>query len=412
MSKARRMSLTGSAFQSPRARSGLSPRGAQLSGASVALRARLRILFASHYALPHLGGIEVAVDQLARELVRRGHEVTHLASASVRPNERLEADPPYRVERVEALNGLAHRLHVPYPLFSPRLLSVARREAAAADVVHAHGFLYMTGLAALALGKRQARVLTEHVGRVGYGSRLLDAAERAAIATLGRAGVRRADAVIVLNDKVRDEIRAFAPGVRVERIFNGVDSDRYRPAGKEERARLRRELGWDERPRALFVGRLVSKKGVKLAVEAARRAGVAISVVGPGEPGFELGAYVELLGPQPQGRVAELYRAADAFLLPSRGEGFPVTAQEAMASGLPVLLSDDASYGPYLEGAGAGARMAPPNPEALASALLDLLAEPGASEAAVSHARRAFSWARAADAHERLYSELLAGRRA
>ena len=50
--------------------------GAYLRGVS------LRILFVSHYALPHLGGIEVVVDALARELATRGHSVVHVASAA------------------------------------------------------------------------------------------------------------------------------------------------------------------------------------------------------------------------------------------------------------------------------------------------------------------------------------------
>src|SRR5690349_23099005 len=112
----------------------------------------LRILFVSHYALPHLGGIEVAIDAMARELTGRGHEVTYLASDAVRADERDAGPPPdgpYRVVRVPAINVVEDRLGVPYPIFGPRLLRELRRELARAEILHAHGFLYMNAVAAL-----------------------------------------------------------------------------------------------------------------------------------------------------------------------------------------------------------------------------------------------------------------------
>jgi D-inositol-3-phosphate glycosyltransferase len=369
----------------------------------------LRILFVSHYALPHLGGIEVAVDAMARELTGRGHEVVHLASDAVRPGEETGPPPPvpYRVVRLRALNTAEARLGAPYPLFGPRLLRELRRELARADVVHAHGFLYMNAVGALRMARVPA-VLTEHVGHVHYESALLDRAEAAAIATIGRAAARAADAIVYINDKVREELERLAPGARLERIENGVDTDAYRPPEPGERERLRAELGWDERPRALFVGRLVAKKGVDLALAAAA-AGAGrfeLVIVGPGQLPPAAPPNVTATGPLPPARVAELYRAADAFLLPSRGEGFPLTVQEAMASALPVILADDPAYPEHLDGAGAGATLLAPNPESMAQAVLQAARDPAAGEAAAQHARTRFSWHTAADAHERLYREL------
>ena len=40
----------------------------------------MRILFVSHYATPHIGGVETVIRSLRRELRRRGHEVRHVAS--------------------------------------------------------------------------------------------------------------------------------------------------------------------------------------------------------------------------------------------------------------------------------------------------------------------------------------------
>jgi glycosyltransferase involved in cell wall biosynthesis len=126
-------------------------------------------------------------------------------------------------------------------------------------------------------------------------------------------------------------------------------------------------------------------------------------VVGPGRAPRELPPGATVLGPLPRERVAQLYRAADALLLPSRGEGFPLTAQEAMASGLPVVLGDDPAYAPYLDGAGEGARTARADPAALDQAVRAAF---GHGAEAAAHARRAFSWERATDAHETLYASL------
>ena len=173
-----------------------------------------------------------------------------------------------------ALNALERRLDVPYPFFGPGLLRALRRELRGADVVHAHGFLYLPSVIGLQLAKRASaspvRVLTEHVGHVAYESKLLDGLESLSIATLGRASARAAEEIVVLNARVGEQMASLAPGRRIDFIPNGVDVGRFRPAEEEERAALRAELGWvDGVPRVLFVGRLVAKKGIALALSVA-----------------------------------------------------------------------------------------------------------------------------------------------
>jgi glycosyltransferase involved in cell wall biosynthesis len=375
-----------------------------------------RILFLSHYALPHLGGIEVVIDELARQFVRAGHVVVHVASASERAHEGNSGHGPTSYERIciPSLNVLEVGAGVPWPVFGPQLIPVLRREVARADVVHGHGLLYLSSVLGLLAAKRTqaVRVLTEHVGHVHYDSKILDRVEGAAMRTVGRLAARAAEGIVVLNDKVWKEMAALAPEAKLVRIPNGVDVERYRLPDPGERERLRKALGWDERPRVLFVGRLVRKKGIELVLSvAARLAGRAcFVVVGPGH--IEPASNVQVLGTLAPSRVAELYRAADVFLLPSQGEGFPLVVQEAMASGLPVVLADDPSYAPYL--VKDGVRTSAPETQALIQTLeplLDSEVRQFSGAAAAGKAQADFSWSVAAQAHLRLYAELRAARR-
>ena len=358
-----------------------------------------------------MGGIEVVVDRLAREMTARGHEVMHVVADATRSDDESLHAAPYQVLRVAASNVLERAAGVPYPLFAPRALwRTLRGLLAGADVVHAHGMLFPNCALALRLarrGGRAARILTEHVGHVPYGNVVLDALETAAVQTVGRMTARAAQTIVTLNPRVEALMRRLAPGVPAVRIDNGVDTIRYRPPEPGERERLRAQLGWDAKPRLLFVGRLVEKKGLSIALDAARLGGGAweLVVCGPGAPIAEA-PHVRFAGSLPAERVAELYRAADAFLLPSKGEGFPLTAQEAMASGLAVVLSDDPAYTPILDGAGNGAHLVTPRAEVVAAAVRELL--PAAREAgaeAARFARARFSWSRNADAHLALYEQ-------
>ena len=273
--------------------------------------------------------------------------MVHVASsASHYPLDELPPDEG--VIRVPALNVLENRLGVPYPIFSPKLHTVLARELKRADVVHAHGLLYQSSFWALRYAKLRhrgpsgpVRVLTEHVGHVPYESGVLDRMESMAIGTIGRLSVKAAESVVVLNRQVGSEVEALGPNGPVLQIPNGIDTSLFRPAQNGEREALRREFGWDDLPRVLFVGRLVAKKGLDTALAAAAAAlgKFELVVAGPGPLQPESSPGVRVLGPLESERVAQLYRAADALLLPSRGEGFPVTVQEAMASGLPVVMT-------------------------------------------------------------------------
>ena len=174
-------------------------RGGGLLGAdarAVALdrgpRLTVRILFASHYALPHLGGIEVVVDALApRAGAARARGLPRRLDRPPCRRAARQRDPAeYRLVRVPALNAAEARLGVPYPLFSPALLPCSAPRGGDRRRGPRPRLLDQPSAAALSMARRSpsqpVRAATEHVGHVHYDSRLLDSAQGAAFATIGR----------------------------------------------------------------------------------------------------------------------------------------------------------------------------------------------------------------------------------
>ena len=164
--------------------------------------------------------------------------------------------------------------------------------------------------------------------------------------------IRRARAVIAASAFLADEARAL--GAREVHVI---------PAGIE----LPADVGEPaDPPHVLFAGRLSEEKGILEFVEAT--AGLPRVIVGDGPLRDRV---PEAVGFVPPYELGEYYRRAAVVCVPSRREGYGMTAREAMAYGRPVVAT---RVGGLAELDGAGAILVDPgNAPALRAALIHLL---------------------------------------
>jgi len=205
----------------------------------------------------------------------------------------------------------------------------------------------------------------------------------------------------------------------------GVDADRFAPH-PTARAQVRASLGIPADSRLLlFVGMNFQTKGLARLIEglasARRRApelDLRLLVVGRGDQdrfarlagSRGVSGRVHFAGPQPTG-IERFYAAADAFALVSEFETFGMVVLEAMAAGLPVLVSDRMGASDLVRPGEQGFVVpAKADPEVMGeriAAILDPLAGRRMGEAGRQVAERQ-SWQRVADAVDRVYRDRLA----
>lgn len=185
-------------------------------------------------------------------------------------------------------------------------------------------------------------------------------------------------------------------GARPDRMFfspHCVDNDAFTQASRAARAaHLRRREAGGLPPTVLFAGKLIAKKrplDVLRAIVALKASGVPVEMVfaGSGELQAELeqvaqaaGLAVKFLGFVNQSRMPEIYASADAVVLPSEGtETWGLVVNEAMACGVPAVVSDAVGCGPDLVVPGqTGAVFPLADTDGLARALREVLAfDPG-----------------------------------
>jgi glycosyltransferase involved in cell wall biosynthesis len=304
-------------------------------------------------------------------------------------------------------NGLA-------PVADTRAVLQLRAAVAGADLVHAHGLRAgLVAAAARRLSRERPRplVLTLHNALLHQAGPL-----RRVLAAVEAATIRSADLVLAVSSDLADNARRA--GARDVRVAPAL-APPLAPASRS-RAEIRTELGLDDaRPLVVAIGRLHPQKGYDVLLEAAGRwAGrqppplVAIAGNGPLEGELTARITAERLPVRLLGRrddVADLLAAADVCVLPSRWEGSPFTAQEALRAGTPLVAT---RAGGIPELVGAGADLVPVgDPAALAAAVARVLDDP-AHAAGLSEAGRhqAATWPDEAGAARRLvavYRELL-----
>ncbi len=262
---------------------------------------------------------------------------------------------------------------------------------------------------------RRPLVIVQHIGQIPYRSPVLRGLMALANRLVAAPVLSGADQVVFISEFVRaffGRLRFRAPP---RLVFNGVDTEVFRPACGEERAAARARFGLAG-PTALFVGRFVEKKGVEiLRRAAAARPDVTFAFAGWGviDPAaWGLGnvrVFSDLAGPG----LADLYRASDVFVLPSQGEGFPLVVQEALACGLPVVCGAestgaDAEAADYLTGVAVEGADQDAAAAAVVTALERALAgaAPGAAQRRYDFVRRRYAWSAAADRYAEIIREL------
>lgn len=183
-------------------------------------------------------------------------------------------------------------------------------------------------------------------------------------------------------------------------------------ATSQARAQLRAQYGIGEDAKVLlFAGKLIAlKRPFDLIAAAARcrAAAIEIMVAGAGELEAEmtkaartLGVPLHLLGFRNQSEMPSAYAAADALVLPSSQETWGLVANEALACGRPIIVSDACGCAPDLAAAGAAGRVfAMGDIAALAAAIDAVVSEPLAS-GAIALTSATYSLSAAADGIER-----------
>lgn len=309
----------------------------------------MKLLVVSNYYPEHVGGIEfVAMNMVAR--LRRDHVVRWIAcDVRSRPHHSHVDDIP-----LPSSNFTEERLGFPYPIPLGFSITKIYEQVKWCDVVHIHDFLYISNIVAYLASRwyRKPILVTQHVAAIPYKEAYKNLLQFLAIHSIGRIVLKSAEQVVFISVRVQRWFEAkMSLAKRHLLIQNGVDARLFYPAAPGERNAIRSHFGISPtEPVLLFVGRMTAKKGFHLIRELAQaRSDVTWWMIGGGEldPRTWGLSNVRVFPLQAQEDLRRFYISADALILPSTGEGFPLVVQEAMSCGLPVAVSQEiADYEP------------------------------------------------------------------
>ena len=310
----------------------------------------MKVVCVTHYFPSRKGGIESVASEINQRLAARGHEVEWFASAPG-PDDALTPCLQYRP--IPSIDLIERWLGIPFPIWLSRRVYGLRISILSCDVVHIHDFIYPGSLIALAWGRLAGKpvILTQHIGYIPYKNALMRALLTFINQFVGRIALNQATRVVFISNAVENYFRQFIKFRRESAyIPNGVDCNIYFPIPDEDRVKVRNSLGVgiSGKPVCLFVGRFVEKKGLSLLSQVVARTPTfewlfaGDGPINPARWGF---SNLRIFKDRQRKSLADLYRAADLLVLPSRGEGFPLVVQEALACGTPVLVSDEVAEG-------------------------------------------------------------------
>lgn len=366
----------------------------------------MRLLLTSHRFWPHVGGTETAVEQLATQFAKRGHDVTVATSE--------EPGAPMR----ETKNGFAVRRFALQKRAGFRVPPAEYRRMVLEetwDVVHLHGQrIWSTDFLYPYLRQRRSPLVF-----TAYGFAQWHRLDRKPVidhayyhVVLPRA-LKHVARVTASTRAERDDLIGF--GVPAEKIalasvgYDPVDFTAL-PTG----FRARHGLAPDERV-LLYAGGFYANKRVDRLVEAAAGLDATLVVLGTDADGSqaaveaqakERGTRLRALGRVPREDLLSAYRESDLFVMASDFEGFGIVLLEALAAGLP-FVSTPAGAAPDLAATGGGTLVADANEmRATIGALLADDTKRREMGRKGAEGAKAWTWERVANDYLRIFEEV------
>ena len=329
----------------------------------------LHILLAHVWYWPHVGGGDQHVEQIGRELVRRGHKVTVWC-----------ADVPAHEEKRFNRGGVdVVRIHPSRVLGGvDPLVSVSELDLSDVDVVHLHDTLPVLIRRTLAKARSAGKpVVTTYHNDYIKTTLAGKALKRLRWALQGRRTLHSSDARIVLTPFFEELLRKKGVRGDLHVIPNG-----FSPVEKEPDEPPMLSLRDKSRPLVSFVGRLSDQKGVDVLMDAMDSydgdPGFDLAIAGKGELSDWLAERhsrssskerITVLGLVSEAEKRWLYENSAAIAIPSRFEGLPTVLLESMHAGTPVIMADVNGLGGMVERSGCGLSVPCEDHHALASAI-------------------------------------------
>jgi len=380
-----------------------------------------RVLLLNYEFPPMGGGAGHASFQIARGLVARGHQVD-VVTSGIAGQPSCEWVHGVRVFRVQSrrrniqdcgLGGASSYLLGAGPII--RRLARQHRY----HLVH-YFFGLPTGVLSLAVP--ELRSVPSVISLRGSDVPGYDVTNRTlqrlhcVLKPVTRAIWRRADAVVALSESLRVLASQTLPDKPIEVIPNGIGAEQFRPNGQHRHDLLGRPL------QVLTVARLVQRKGLDgllRAIALLRNVSLQLTIQGSGRAeaflqqlAVSLGIADRVIfsGFRAREFLPPVYQAADVFVMPSRSESFGLAVLEAMACGLPVIVSRVGGMVDFVEDGVNGLVVPPDDPGRLAEAIRRLAHDPALrarmGRRNAEQTRSQYTWEGVVEAYVTVYDRL------
>lgn len=333
----------------------------------------MKMCFVHPTFLPNVGGVDIAVYALGKELVKRDWTVTVFC--------RTELGIPTHYEA----QGITVERRDSFPLYHLRMLPLFTKEleeiSAGCDIVQFEN-PNIWSLAAMQV-KAPVKIL-----------RYFDFHPPEVATLVVKSG--SFDAIICPTHHAQRELETKGVSAHYEVISTGVDTTLFTPEGKNT---LRETLDCDKKKIILLPARIDPHKGIEALLEAVSLTTheCVLYITGGGESWQGLSSILQqkyenlaeelniskrvIFGDgHPWEVMPSIYRGADIVVLTSTYESLGLALMEAMACGKPVIGPDIPAIAEYIDHGRNGILIEPGNPESIAEGIDELLSSPEKAE--------------------------------